>query len=102
MRLVLLAILMLGLLAAPLLAAGDPAKGEQIYKTICIACHGPDASKDGPLGPAITGSKRDLVEARVMRAEYPKGYKPKRDTKLMVPFPQYKDNIDDITAYLNK
>lgn len=102
MRIALLALLTLAMLAAPLWAAGDASKGEQIFKTICSACHGPDPKKDGPLGPAVEGSSRDLVEARVMRAEYPKGYKPKRDTHLMVPFPQYKDNIDDITAYLNK
>ena len=48
MRLVVLAFLMLAMLAAPLWAAGDPGKGETIFKTVCSACHGPDPMKDGP------------------------------------------------------
>jgi mono/diheme cytochrome c family protein len=102
MRILLSAILLCAAVAFTAQAAGNVGKGEEIYKTICSACHGPDANKDGPLGPAIAGASKELVEARVMRAEYPKGYKPKRDTKTMPPFPQYKDNIEDITAYLIK
>jgi len=95
-------------LGVPAQAAGDAAKGQQIYLSVCIACHGPDPSKDGPLGPSITGSSKALIEARVMNGNaqydksYPKGYKPKRDTRLMTPFPHLKPNIDDLTAFLNK
>ncbi|MBI4083884.1 MAG: cytochrome c [Candidatus Lambdaproteobacteria bacterium] len=89
-------------------AAGNSAKGKEVYLQICFACHGMDPSKDGPLGPAITGSSKVLVTARVMNGNerydqsYPKGYKPKRDTRLMTPFPQLKPNIDDLVAYLNQ
>ena len=102
MRTLLFAVLLTGAMALTVQAAGNVGKGEEIFKTICSACHGPDPNKDGPLGPAMAGSPKDLVEARVLRADYPPGYKPKRDTKTMPPFPQYKDNIDDIVAYLAK
>lgn len=88
--------------------AGDAAKGEQVYKTICFVCHGPDPAKDGPLGPAIAGSPRALIEARVMNGNadyeksYPPGYTPKRNTKLMTPFPHLKGDIDNLAAYLAK
>jgi mono/diheme cytochrome c family protein len=102
MRLAVLSLLLIGFLAGPLMAAGDPAKGKVIWNTICQACHGPNPAKEGPLGPAVTGSSKELVEARVLHAKYPPGYKPKRDTTMMPPFPQYKNDIDDITAFLNK
>lgn len=93
----------LGILAAAYPAmAQDADKGKEIYQTVCSACHGPDPSQDGPLGPAITGSSKELLEARVLRAEYPPGYDPKRDTNLMPPFPQYEENIGDIHAFLNQ
>jgi hypothetical protein len=33
---------------------------------------------------------------------YPPGYKPKRDTRMMTPFPQLEGDIDDLAAYLNQ
>ena len=97
----------LSLLAAPLLAAGDAAKGKGVYMANCIACHNPDPTKDGALGPAIKGSSKALIEARVLNGSikydqsYPKGYKPKRDTRFMVPLPHLKPSLDDIAAFLN-
>ena len=102
MRTTVLALLFLGLLSGPLMAAGDPAKGQEIFNAICQACHGPDPHVDGALGPAIAGSSRALLEARVLHAQYPPGYTPKRTTTMMPPFPQYKDNIDDIAAFLGQ
>jgi mono/diheme cytochrome c family protein len=75
-------------------------KGKKVYFANCIACHSADPSKDGTLGPAIKGSSKELIEARVLRAEYPPGYKPKRETKLMVALPHLKDAIDDLAAFL--
>jgi hypothetical protein len=59
-----------------------------------------DPTLPGPLGPEVKGSPRDLIEARVLRAEYPVGYTPKRPTTLMQPLPQLAGNIDDLAAYL--
>ena len=80
---------------------GSPAgRGRQVYLAQCIACHNSDPSKDGPLGPAIKGSSRELLEARVLRGAYPPGYTPKRGTAIMQPMPQLAASIDDLAAFL--
>ena len=80
---------------------GSPAgRGRQVYLAQCTACHNSDPSKNGPLGPAVKGSSRELLEARVLRAAYPPGYKPKRGTAIMQPMPQLVSALDDLAAYL--
>jgi mono/diheme cytochrome c family protein len=80
--------------------AGSAEKGKQIWLGQCIACHNPDPAKDGALGPAVKGSSRELLEARVVRGEYPLGYAPKRPTKVMPPRPDLAPSIPDLAAYL--
>ena len=43
----------------------------------------------------------ELLEARVVRGEYPPGYEPKRKSKAMVPLPQVKADIPALHAFLN-
>jgi mono/diheme cytochrome c family protein len=76
------------------------ARGAKVYLQYCTACHHTDPSRDGMVGPAVQGSPRELLEARVLRAEYPPGYTPKRETRAMTPLPQLADRIDDLAAYL--
>ena len=75
-------------------------RGRRAYMANCIACHNADPAKEGTLGPAIAGSSTALVEARVMRAEYPPGYTPKRDSNLMPAQPFLKQDVPDLAAYL--
>ncbi len=82
--------------------ASPVARGERVYKNVCLACHAADPSQDGSLGPAIAGSSRELVEARVVHATYPEGYAPKRDSQSMPKFPHLAGRVDDLTAYLNQ
>ena len=81
-------------------AAGDPEKGRQVYLGQCVACHNRDPAKDGPLGPAVKGSSPELVEARVVRGEYPAGYTPKRPSKVMPVRPDLAASISDLAVYL--
>jgi mono/diheme cytochrome c family protein len=81
---------------------GDPAVGARIYRSHCTACHNPDPAFPGTIGPEILGAPRPLVEARVMRAEYPVGHVPKRTTHNMVAMPQLEPYLDDLTAFLNQ
>ncbi len=76
-------------------------RGRVVYASNCTACHNPDPKKSGNLGPEVFGSPRDLIEARVLRAEYPAGYKPKRPTKAMAALPHLKNDIDALAAFLN-
>jgi mono/diheme cytochrome c family protein len=76
-------------------------RGRKAFVGYCSACHGLDPALDTPLGPAIVGASLELLEARVLRGTYPDGYRPKRDTKLMVAIPQAESALADLAAYLN-
>ena len=80
--------------------AGDAAKGKAVFMANCIACHNMDPAKVGPIGPAIKGASKELLEAKVINNTYPAGFKPQRDTKIMPPLPHLKANLDDLAAYL--
>lgn len=75
-------------------------RGRAVYVANCVACHNSDPAKEGPIGPAIKGSPRELIEARVLRASYPPNYKPKRQTKIMPQFPFLAQEIPYLAAYL--
>jgi mono/diheme cytochrome c family protein len=80
--------------------ANDVELGRRAYAVNCIACHNADPAQDGAIGPAIAGSSLALVEARVLRAQYPPGYKPKRSTQLMPAQPFLAELAPKIAAYL--
>jgi mono/diheme cytochrome c family protein len=83
----------------------DGKKGWTAYHRHCTICHNPDPFKEGttsPGGPPIAGSSAELVRLRVEKQVYPKGYKPKRDTKLMTPQPQAIPDIPYLQAYLKE
>jgi mono/diheme cytochrome c family protein len=75
-------------------------QGERVYQNVCIACHHGNPARDGALGPAIAGSSRALLEAKVLRGEYPPGYTPKRETAAMPRFEYLADDIPALEAYL--
>jgi mono/diheme cytochrome c family protein len=76
------------------------AEGRQAFLSSCIACHNADPAKDGALGPAVAGSSYELLEARVMRAEYPPNYTPKRETRVMMAMPFLEKQLPALAAYL--
>ncbi len=82
--------------------SGDPAvaRGEKIYRNICVVCHNADPNQPGALGPAVASASRELLEAKLLRGEYPAGYTPKRNTQQMPRFEFLEPNLDDIVAFL--
>jgi mono/diheme cytochrome c family protein len=76
------------------------ARGRQVYLAQCIQCHNANPAIDGPVGPAVKGASRELLEAKVIRGEYPPGYRPKRPTKVMPPQPTLAPDIPALAAYL--
>lgn len=86
---------------APVQPVDLVARGRSVYNANCIACHAMNPSQEGALGPAVHGSSLELLEARVMRAEYPEGYSPKRPSRLMVAMPHLEREVAALHAYLN-
>lgn len=86
--------------SAPTAAPGDTARGKQVWLAHCVVCHNVDPGRDGAIGPAVKGASKDLLEARVLRAGYPPGYTPRRQTKVMPARPDLAASIPDLAAYL--
>lgn len=75
-------------------------QGRRVYAANCTACHHPDPRREGAIGPSVAGSSRALLEARVLRAEYPPGYRPKRRTCQMVALPHLAPQLEALAVYL--
>src|SRR6266849_5374651 len=96
------------LAAATLTACSEPSspggpnaeRGRQLYLSQCIACHNPDPAVAGPLGPPIKGSPPELLESKVLKGTYPRGYTPKRPTTLMPVQPALEPELGNLAAYL--
>jgi mono/diheme cytochrome c family protein len=97
-----LSVLMVALAAGCSQDGGDPlvTRGRQVYLGQCTQCHNLDPALDGPVGPAIKGASGALLEAKVLRGEYPAGSTPKRATKVMPPQPTLAPDLPALAAYL--
>ena len=80
-------------------------RGFKAYGRHCTVCHDADPFQDVIKGPAISGSSEALLRARVVSTGdpgYPKGHKPKRDTKEMYKQPAAVPEIPYLYAYLKE
>lgn len=75
-------------------------RGRHVFLAQCVTCHGPDPTQAGSIGPALKGSSRELLEAKVLRGAYPPGYTPKRTTRIMPPLPALAGDIPALADYL--
>ena len=76
------------------------ARGRTVYENVCTACHHRDPHQAGALGPELAGASLELIEAKVLRNEYPPGYAPKRPGASMPKYEYLAPNLADIAAYL--
>jgi mono/diheme cytochrome c family protein len=75
-------------------------RGRVVYMTNCVVCHNSNPNLPGNQGPAIAGSSRELIQARVLHLSYPRGYKPQRTSHAMRAFPQLGPDIGNLAAFL--
>ena len=86
----------------------DWERGKAVYVANCVACHNKDPSKDGPIGPALKGSPPELLESRVLRTQYPSGYKTETEypSHADLSVPQNRDSLSRrlsaLTGYLKR
>src|SRR3989338_6030015 len=78
-----------------------PKRGRSIYLAQCISCPAPAPARDGPMGPAVKGASRKLLEARLLQRAYPAGYTPKRTTHVMPAMPHLQGELDALAAFLS-
>jgi mono/diheme cytochrome c family protein len=75
-------------------------RGKLVYANVCTACHDADPRKPGALGPELVGASLELIEAKVLRNEYPPGYTPRRPGAAMPKYEYLAPNTADLAAYL--
>lgn len=98
--------------AAPAAGAGDPAKGKELFNTLCAACHKLDAKATGPALRGVA-DKHDRAwiykwvrnSSEMIKAGDPDAVKlfAENNNSVMTPFPQLTDaDIDNIMAYTSQ
>lgn len=85
-------------------APADLARGAKVYKANCIRCHNADPNLKGNLGPDQVDAPFEVVVSKIMTGKYPnplpKGFVPKRKTKVMAPLKGLKNDIPYIYAWI--
>ena len=83
--------------------SGEARLGQDLFQQHnCIACHHTNPNLPGSVGPPIANSSLELLEARILRAEYPPGYTPKQPSRLMPAQPFLYNDIPALAAFLTQ
>ena len=74
---------------------------ETNYKRNCVRCHNANPNLKGPIGPDLVTTPLTVLKTKIPKGEYPKGYVPKRKTKIMPKFKQFTEkDIEDLYKYI--
>jgi mono/diheme cytochrome c family protein len=84
-----------------LIPTGYGKDSKSLFISKCVMCHNVNPTKPGSIGPAISGSSLELIKLKTQKRQYPKGYVPKRKTKVMPIVKLTEQEIKLIHSYLN-
>lgn len=92
-----------GLMAAmagawPAARAADPAAGQKLFETTCVACHGPNGVSIAPIYPNLAGQKMEYIVTQL------KAFRDgQRVNPIMSPMAKGLSNIDiaNLALYLS-
>lgn len=90
--------LLVGLLLTSISEANT---GRALYQARCTSCHNVNPTKPGNIGPDLAGSSLELITLKTQKREYPKGYKPKRKTKVMPKIVLTEKQLESLFRYVN-
>jgi mono/diheme cytochrome c family protein len=79
----------------------EASTGKALYQARCTSCHNVNPTKPGNIGPDLAGSSLELITLKTQKREYPKGYKPKRKTRVMPRIVLTEKQLKDLHAYIN-
>jgi cytochrome c553 len=85
-------------------AKGDPAKGQQIVKQVCAACHGADGNSVLAANPTIAGQHPEYVLKQLMNFKAPAGGgAPERPSAIMTALVANltPDDMNNLAAYFS-
>jgi mono/diheme cytochrome c family protein len=92
------ATLLVGLLLSSVSEANS---GKALYQSRCTSCHNTNPTKPGNIGPDIASSSLELITLKTQKREYPKGYKPKRKTRVMPRIVLTEKQLKELHAYIS-
>ena len=75
-------------------------EGKRVYLTTCVTCHNSNPHKPGSIGPDLYTTPREVFQSKVPSGLYPKGYTPKRKTRVMPKFKHLTNKVDAIYNYI--